>query len=530
MSRSPALISTALTARDWLERMAIEGIRSVARAARDALKRDSPVVHSSPDDPQPNDRSSWRLRIVAVVLALVAVVAVVAAFAVVGDRSPAAVKVGAIYALTGPDADAGNDIYRGARFAVDYVNDGHDPDSTLALSAGAGLPRLDGAKLKLVKADSQGDRCKSQAAFNRLVTRDRVAAVIGAYESTVTLQAIIAADQRHVPLVNESSTAPSLTERGPRPRLKTCGRTAPDPRPSPWFFRTGPSDTQAAKLFFKFIDDEAKRGATSRVRKVAILHENNDIFGNGGAAVTRRLAERRGVAIREFTYGTVLGASAPLSDSSCILKEYNLVETLLRRVRQIKRYNPDVVFAIGYTPDAITAVQTMKKLGYAPPALLAFGGGFINSSFIRGVRAGNRACGDLPRADPAGIIARASWSSDSLSQRQTARHIAELFLQRYKRRMTAQAAQGFTAILTVAQAINNAGSPDPAKIRAALRTLEVPANATIMPWTGVKFDAHGQNTRAQFVLQQIIGGRYRVVYPPEVSTRRAIWPLAKARK
>jgi branched-chain amino acid transport system substrate-binding protein len=282
-------------------------------------------------------------------------------------------------------------------------------------------------------------------------------------------------------------------------------------------------------MFFDFIDDETRRIGTGRVRKVAILHENNDLFGNGGAAATKKLAKRRGIAFREFTYGTVLGSSESLSDPSCTLEEYNLVGTLRRRVRQIKQYNPDVVFAIGYAPDAITAVQTMKKLQYTPPALLGFGGGFINSSFIPGVRTGNPVC-RLPGADPAGIIARASWSPDSSSQRQTARRIAALFQLRYKRPMTAQAAQGFTAMLTLARAINDAGSTDPEKIQAALRALDLPANATIMPWSGVKFDAYGQNTRAQFVLQQIIGGHYRVVYPPGPATAEAIWPLANARK
>jgi branched-chain amino acid transport system substrate-binding protein len=197
-------------------------------------------------------------------------------------------------------------------------------------------------------------------------------------------------------------------------------------------------------------------------------------------------------------------------------------------VREIEGYEPDVVFALGYSPDAMAAVQMMQKLGYARPALLAYGGGFVNGAFIDDVQTGNPACG-LPGADPAGIIARVAWSPDPKSQSPTARRIAQLFQQRYKRPMTPTAASGFTAMMTLAQAINNAGSTDPAKIRAALAALDISASGTIMPWTGVRFDADGQNVRAQFVLQQIIGGSYRVVDPADVASATVRWPLADAR-
>lgn len=427
----------------------------------------------------------------------------------------------AIYSLSGAGGEAGKDALDGAQLAVKYVNDGDDPESKLPLKAGGGLPRLGGAKLELVPTDVGSTRCKSQPAFNQLVDRDHVVAVVGAYESTVTLQALIAADRRHVPLVNDSATAPPLTERNPAGVIRAC-TVDPDPRPSRWFFRVGPSDTRAAEQFFTLIEEAERSGKIPRVRKVAILHENNDFFGNAGAAITKELAQRRRVAVRAFRYPTVLGPSAPRSDSSCTVKE-STITTLRRRVQQMKQYQPDVVFALGYRPDAIAAVQMMQKLGYVPPPLLAYGGGFVDRTFIRGVQAGNRAC-DLPRADPARIIARVAWSPDGKSQSQTARRIAQLFQRSYNRPMTPTAASGFTAMLTLARAINDAGSPDPAKIRAALRALDLPADATIMPWGGVRFDAHGQNVRARFVLQQIIRGSYRVVYPGDVADASAIWP------
>ncbi|MGI9099385.1 MAG: ABC transporter substrate-binding protein [Solirubrobacteraceae bacterium] len=476
-----------------------EDTRNDEKAERSALSAAlKAITKRAHGNSQPSRR--WRLPVVvsAVVLALVA-----------------------IYSLSGAGGEAGKDALDGAQLAVKYVNDGDDPESKLPLKAGGGLPRLGGAKLELVPTDVGSTRCKSQPAFNQLVDRDHVVAVVGAYESTVTLQALIAADRRHVPLVNDSATAPPLTERNPAGVIRAC-TVDPDPRPSRWFFRVGPSDTRAAEQFFTLIEEAERSGKIPRVRKVAILHENNDFFGNAGAAITKELAQRRRVAVRAFRYPTVLGPSAPRSDSSCTVKE-STITTLRRRVQQMKQYQPDVVFALGYRPDAIAAVQMMQKLGYVPPPLLAYGGGFVDRTFIRGVQAGNRAC-DLPRADPARIIARVAWSPDGKSQSQTARRIAQLFQRSYNRPMTPTAASGFTAMLTLARAINDAGSPDPAKIRAALRALDLPADATIMPWGGVRFDAHGQNVRARFVLQQIIRGSYRVVYPGDVADASAIWP------
>jgi len=85
-------------------------------------------------------------------------------------------------------------------------------------------------------------------------------------------------------------------------------------------------------------------------------------------------------------------------------------------------------------------------------------------------------------------------------------------------------------MLTLAQAISDADGIRPDRIRDALRDVNLPAAATIMPWQGVKFNVNGQNTRARVVVQQIIGDRYVDVYPDKLALRHVIWPLTRARK
>jgi branched-chain amino acid transport system substrate-binding protein len=67
-------------------------------------------------------------------------------------------------------------------------------------------------------------------------------------------------------------------------------------------------------------------------------------------------------------------------------------------------------------------------------------------------------------------------------------------------------------------------------VRTALKALKVPAEQTIMPWDGTSFDAKGQNTGARGVVQQLIGGKYRVVFPADYATTDAVWPMSKARQ
>ena len=56
--------------------------------------------------------------------------------------------------------------------------------------------------------------------------------------------------------------------------------------------------------------------------------------------------------------------------------------------------------------------------------------------------------------------------------------------ERFNQPMTEIAAGTFTAVLMLAEAIDNAGSTDPQRVRAALLNLDIPGRETIMPWSG----------------------------------------------
>src|SRR5262249_6295463 len=68
-------------------------------------------------------------------------------------------------------------------------------------------------------------------------------------------------------------------------------------------------------------------------------------------------------------------------------------------------------------------------------------------------------------------------------------------------------ARNFTAIMTLLDGINRAGSTEPEKIRAALAATNIPADQLIVPYRGVRFAATGQNELVRGILMQVQKGK-----------------------
>jgi branched-chain amino acid transport system substrate-binding protein len=449
-------------------------------------------------------------------LGLLVIVAVLLASGTGQDN----VRIGAIYTQSGDGKSAGIESLNGVKLAVDYIKDASYPDLGLSLLPGAGLPELHGAKLEVKDVDVAHDRCRAQPAFSKLVKEDGVVAVIGAYESTVTQQAIVAANRLRIPLVNDTATASGLTSpKDDSKRQRPCGEWQEDPTPSEWFSRVGGNDDQFAKTFQKLIEHEHERDQP--IRRVAVIFEGHDSFGSSGFAATRKLAYRLHLPRpKGFKY-----VNKKLHDKARATKgcsRHRLVEDLRELVRKIKKFQPDIVFALSYLEDATLVWQTMADLKYRPPAMLVYGAGYADPKFIDKARKGTRGCG-LSSADPTGIITRSSggWPKDGGDPNR----VAKIFERRFHQKMTDTTARAFTATIALATAINNAHSTDPDRIRKALRGLKIPARETILPGDGgIRFDQQGQNTRVKVILQQIHDRSYSTVYPLR-RTNPPVWPL-----
>ena len=91
--------------------------------------------------------------------------AAVASFGLAGRAAAdqPAVKIGAIYPLSGNSASAGNYEKMAIELGADIVNNGNaDLAKVLPLAKGGGLPGLKGAKIEMIFADNQGTPAAGQ--------------------------------------------------------------------------------------------------------------------------------------------------------------------------------------------------------------------------------------------------------------------------------------------------------------------------------------------------------------------------------
>jgi branched-chain amino acid transport system substrate-binding protein len=395
---------------------------------------------------------------------------------------PQEVVIGAVYPLSGGLAKVGSDIKSAIEVAVSIIND--DVDIAVPLGKGKGLPHLGGAKVRVVFADHYSAPEKGLSEAERLVTQEKVVALIGSYNSNVTATASQAAERLGIPFLNADSTSPLLTARGFK-----------------WFFRTTPTDDEFSENFFKFLDEMKKKGKAAK--KVALLYENT-LFGTDVSKFEKKYAQK---------YGYEVKADVAYDNKSSNLNS---------EIQRLKAAKPDVLLQASYTNDAILSIRTMHDLDFRPQAILAMDAGHVASEFIPAVR-----------DDGEGIISREVWALELGEKKPIVRKVNDLF-----RKWTAASragaaidmdgtsARAFVGLLVLADAIDRAGSTEPEKIRAALEATDLPGDSLIMPWRGVKFDPKThQNTLGQGILVQIQGGKYRVVYPFDLAAAEVRWPL-----
>jgi branched-chain amino acid transport system substrate-binding protein len=82
--------------------------------------------------------------------------------------------------------------------------------------------------------------------------------------------------------------------------------------------------------------------------------------------------------------------------------------------------------------------------------------------------------------------------------------------------------QGF---LAMAEAVNRAGSSDPAKLQAALKATDLKPEQLMMGYRGVKYDETGQNILASTYLIQLKAKQYELVWPASAAQSKLEWPM-----
>lgn len=220
------------------------------------------------------------------------------------------ILVGEYGSLTGNDATFGLSTNKGVRMAFDEVN-----------AAGG----VKGKKIKLITLDDQGKNEEAASVVTRLVTQDKVVAVIGEVASSRSLAAAPIAQKFNIPMISPSSTNPKVTEVGN------------------YIFRVCFIDPFQGTVMAKFATE------TLKAKKVAIFRDIKSDYSIGlSDFFIEKFKELGGTIVSDVSYqGGDIDFKAQLT--------------------QIRSANPDAIFIPGYYTEVGLIAKQARQLGIKAP-------------------------------------------------------------------------------------------------------------------------------------------------------------------
>jgi branched-chain amino acid transport system substrate-binding protein len=390
------------------------------------------------------------------------------------------VKIGVIYPMSGPAAQAGLDDKHALELAMEIINTTKYKHLNLPLSKSEGLPNLKGAKVSITLSDHQGKPDVGLSEAERLITQEKVVALFGCYHSSVTETASMVAERMKIPFFNAESSSPRLTRRGFK-----------------WFFRSSPHDETFSEAMFECVKEYGKK-KNIQFKTIAVMYEDT-LYGKDSSRIEKELAAKAG-------YQVVADIAYRRSATS-----------LISEVQKLKAAKPDIFFPTSYASDAILLTKTMKEVDYSAPMIMAQNAGHTDPSYVEAVG-----------RDADGVCSRTEFSLDLVKFKPMVAEINDLFKKRSGRDFSGTSARAFVGFFVLVDAINRAGSTAPEAIREALSKTHLPAEQLITPWRGVKFDETGQNILVDaIVIQYQDGGKPYTVFPFNLATKELLYPIPK---
>ncbi|MBL7545665.1 MAG: ABC transporter substrate-binding protein [Bdellovibrionaceae bacterium] len=245
------------------------------------------------------------------------------------------ILIGEYGSLTGDDATFGISTNKGIKMAFDEIN------------AKGGIK---GKKIKLITEDNQGKNEETAKVVNRLITQDKIVALIGEVASARSMVAAPIAQKYGIPMVSPSSTNPKVTREGD------------------FIFRVCFLDPFQGLVMAKFAYEHLK------VKKAAIFRKNGDTYSEGLADVFASEFKKMGGEI--------------VIDIQYQPKDIDFKAQL----SEIKAKKPEVIFVPGYYSDAGNIAKQAKQIelkatllggdGWDSPKLHEIGQDAINGQYF----------------------------------------------------------------------------------------------------------------------------------------------------
>ena len=336
------------------------------------------------------------------VVALVWVLGLIPLLVIPGGAQQEPIKIGVIQPLTGPVAASGNYVRIGAEIARDWIN------------ARGGV---NGRPLQLLIEDNKSDPKEAASAAEKLIVRDKVPAIMGAWGSSMTLAAMPKLEEYGVPMVVETSSASSITKRG-----------------NPWIFRISPPSEMEALGMEKYL------GALG-IKKADFMAVNTD-WGRGAVTAFGDVLKRHGI-----TVGTVEFMDQAATDMNA-------------QITKVKSAGSDTLF-VTTSVEQITLVLRQAQEQRVARKVISTGGSSSPSQLIS--QAGTAA------EETYHILFFLPWFPDAMPDPKLARAFVEEWTKRgHPFAGLTEGFRGHDAIATIAEAIRIAGKAEPKAVQQAL--------------------------------------------------------------
>ncbi|HEV8616890.1 MAG TPA: ABC transporter substrate-binding protein, partial [Methylomirabilota bacterium] len=406
-----------------------------------------------------NDRRAAMKTVTFVVKAL----ALVAACLVVGGAWPTEaqqepVRIGFIQPLSGPIAAAGSYITNGAKIALDRVN------------AKGGVK---GRRLELIIEDNKSDPAETRNAAEKLIVRDKVPVLIGAWGSSMTLAMMPLAAQHGVGIIVETSSSVKITD--PKtPGSKVVSRISP----------TSELEALGVEPLLPQLG----------MKKVGYIAVNTD-WGRGAVVAFGDVIKKQGGKIELVEY-------VGQADTD-----------FYSQLTKFKAAGVDSVLITDDAPKTAKMLQQMKELGLNAKVLVT-GGSAWPDSIVQ--------LAGAPAAEGAMFVSFYNPYDHALAGDPEA---SRAYVEEWKKRGlpwigVVEGMRGFDAVNLVAKALETAGEPTAANVHDAVRRTELRALYGL-----IKFDKTGQSF-PNIILTQVKDGKYAVV---GVTPSAKLWNAAAAK-
>ncbi len=306
------------------------------------------------------------------------------------------IKVGEFASLTGATASFGTASHNGAIMVIDAAN-----------AAGGVL----GKKIKLITEDDQSKPGEAATAVRKLISRDRVVALIGEIASSRSLEAAPIAQQSKIPMVSPGSTNQNVTKVGD------------------YIFRVCFIDPFQGTVMAKFTLNSLKK------TRVAVLTDVRQDYSVGLAQYYKDYLTKNG--------GTIIAEQSYSSGD----------QDFKAQLTSIKAANPEVLFVPGYYNEVGLIARQARELGITVPIL---GGDGWDSPTLTQI---------------GGAALENTFFSNHFSvedQNPIIQNFVRDYRERFKKNPDGMAALGFDAAKVLLDSMTRAASTEPAKVREAL--------------------------------------------------------------